>query len=109
LGIGLVPPELHVLLLFNGVVFGLFDCPPDDCRLDFPFSTDVSSKTATYVKYRNPNFSESPSLDELLRNDADEANRKPDVVEVEVTQKRESTTVVNGQLKKQVTKDNFIK
>eukprot|EP00099_Drosophila_melanogaster_P020464 NP_611937.2 uncharacterized protein Dmel_CG4681 [Drosophila melanogaster] len=73
------------------------------------FTKDVSSKTATYVKYRNPNFSESPSLDELLRNDADEANRKPDVVEVEVTQKRESTTVVNGQLKKQVTKDNFIK
>ncbi|XP_033153085.1 testis-expressed protein 9 [Drosophila mauritiana] len=73
------------------------------------FTKDMSSKTATYVKYRNPNFSESPSLDELLRNDADEANRNPDVVEVEVTQKRESTTVVNGQLKKQVTKDNFIK
>ncbi|XP_017070436.2 testis-expressed protein 9 [Drosophila eugracilis] len=73
------------------------------------FTRDVSSKTATYVKYRNPNFSESPSLDELLRNDADLAARKRDVVEVEVTQKRESTTVVNGQVKKQVTKDNFIK
>ncbi|XP_016947633.1 testis-expressed protein 9 [Drosophila biarmipes] len=74
------------------------------------FTRDVSSKTATYVKYRNPNFSESPSLDELLRNDAEEtARQKQDVVEVEVTQKRESTTVVNGQVKKQVTKDNFIK
>ncbi|XP_016972414.1 testis-expressed protein 9 [Drosophila rhopaloa] len=74
------------------------------------FTRDVSSKTATFVKYRNPNFSESPSLDELLRNDAEEAARKQEVeVEVEVTQKRESTTVVNGQLKKQVTKDNFIK
>ncbi|XP_037712516.1 testis-expressed protein 9 [Drosophila subpulchrella] len=76
------------------------------------FTRDVSSKTATYVKYRNPNFSESPSLDELLRNDAEEtARQKQDVVEVEVTQKRESTTIVNGQgqVKKQVTKDNFIK
>ncbi|EDV57031.1 testis-expressed protein 9 [Drosophila erecta] len=73
------------------------------------FTRDVSSKTATLVKYRNPNFSESPSLDELLRVDAEEAARKQDVVEVEVTEKRESTTVVNGQLKKQVTKDNFIK
>nr|XP_016930442.1 testis-expressed protein 9 [Drosophila suzukii] len=76
------------------------------------FTRDVSSKTATYVKYRNPNFSESPSLDELLRNDVEEtARQKQDVVEVEVTQKRESTTIVNGQgqVKKQVTKDNFIK
>ncbi|XP_017015324.2 testis-expressed protein 9 [Drosophila takahashii] len=73
------------------------------------FTRDVSSKTATFVKYRNPNFSESPSLDELLRSDAEEASRKQEVVEVEVTQKRESTTVVNGQVKKQVTKDNFIK
>ncbi|XP_052839432.1 testis-expressed protein 9 [Drosophila gunungcola] len=78
------------------------------------FTRDVSSKTATFVKYRNPHFSESASLDELLRNnnveDVEEAARKQEVqVEVEVTQKRESTTVVNGQLKKQVTKDNFIK
>ncbi|XP_017061850.1 testis-expressed protein 9 [Drosophila ficusphila] len=73
------------------------------------FTRDVSSKTATFVKYRNPNFSESPSLDELMRHDAVEIARKPEVVEVEVTQKQESTTVVNGHLKKQVTKDNFIK
>ncbi|KAH8254084.1 hypothetical protein KR032_008342 [Drosophila birchii] len=72
------------------------------------FTRDVSSKTATFVKYRNPNFSESPSLDMLLRNAAEEGNRN-DVVEVEVTQKRESTTVVNGQAKKQLTQDNFIK
>ncbi|XP_017024827.1 structural maintenance of chromosomes protein 2 [Drosophila kikkawai] len=72
------------------------------------YTRDVSSKTATYVKYRNPNFSESPSLDMLLRNGAEDATRN-DVVEVEVTQKRESTTVVNGQAKKQLTQDNFIK
>ncbi|XP_020800885.1 epidermal growth factor receptor substrate 15 homolog [Drosophila serrata] len=72
------------------------------------FTRDVSSKTAMFVKYRNPNFSESPSLDMLLRNASEEAT-KNDVVEVEVTQKRESTTVVNGQAKKQLTQDNFIK
>lgn len=72
------------------------------------FTRDVSSKTATYVKYRNPNFSESPSLDMILRNASEEAAAN-EVVEVEVTQKRESTTVVNGQAKKQLTQDNFIK
>ncbi|KAH8234354.1 hypothetical protein KR038_008337 [Drosophila bunnanda] len=72
------------------------------------FTRDASSKTATYVKYRNPNFSESPSLDMLLRNATEEAT-KNEVVELEVTQKRESTTVVNGQAKKQLTQDNFIK
>ncbi|KAH8269581.1 hypothetical protein KR018_009564 [Drosophila ironensis] len=68
-----------------------------------------SGKTATYVKYRNPNFSESPSLDMLLRQNVDEAP-KTDAAPVEVDPpKRESTTVVNGQVKKQLTQDNYIK
>ncbi|XP_023033882.2 testis-expressed protein 9 [Drosophila willistoni] len=71
------------------------------------YTRGTTSKTAAVIKYRNPNFSESPSLDQLLRNDlADAAN----VVKlVEVSQKRESTTVVSGQSKKQLTQDNFIK
>ncbi|KAH8402127.1 hypothetical protein KR009_009973 [Drosophila setifemur] len=72
------------------------------------FTREVSNKTATFVKYRNPNFSESPSLDMLLRNHIAELN-KDDDVQVEVVQKRESTTVVNGNSKKQLTQDNFIK
>ncbi|XP_030387167.1 uncharacterized protein LOC115633821 [Scaptodrosophila lebanonensis] len=62
------------------------------------------SKTATYVKFRNPKFTESRSLEDIIRN-ADESQ----VVEVEITQQRESTTVVNGNAKKQLTQDNFIK
>lgn len=92
----------------------------------------TSHKTPTYVKYRNPNFKQSPSLDLLLHKDG--ANEEPvakqeshnqsqqkhqsqlqeqqqqDVVEVEVTQQMlPSTTLVNGQSKKHLTQDNFIR
>ncbi|KAH8340214.1 hypothetical protein KR067_013638 [Drosophila pandora] len=73
------------------------------------FTRDTNSKTATYVKYRNPHFSESPSLDMLLRNDANEGNKNDSSPPVEIIQKRESTTVVNGLAKKQLTQDNYIK
>ncbi|KAH8319915.1 hypothetical protein KR074_009427 [Drosophila pseudoananassae] len=73
------------------------------------FTRESNSKTATFVKYRNPNFSESPSLDMLLRNDANEGNKNGSPPPVETIQKRESTTVVNGLAKKQLTQDNYIK
>jgi len=76
---------------------------------DAMYPAKGSSKSTAVAVPRFATFQKQKGPSSLLRNDADEANRKPDVVEVEVTQKRESTTVVNGQLKKQVTKDNFIK
>ncbi|SPP73744.1 testis-expressed protein 9 [Drosophila guanche] len=82
---------------------------PTTARFENKFSTFTrvpSSKTATVVKYRNPNFSDSTSLDMIL---LDNASIKSDQMEMEVTQRRESTTVVNGQAKKQLTQDNFIK
>ncbi|KAM8714274.1 hypothetical protein ACLKA7_014413 [Drosophila subpalustris] len=89
-------------------------------RVDSSFTRKATHKTATYVKYRNPNFTQSPSLDLLLRQDeATEAitQQQQQLVEVEqvVTQQREiretreSTTVVNGQSKKHLTQDNFIR
>lgn len=80
-------------------------------RIDSTFTRRASHKTATYVKYRNPNFKQSPSLDLLLRHgDGLDAQQQP-MVELEVVQQsqRESTTVVNGQSKKQLTQDNFIR
>ncbi|XP_064542979.1 myb-like protein I [Drosophila montana] len=79
-------------------------------RIDSTFTRRASHKTATYVKYRNPNFKQSPSLDILLRHgDGLDAQQQP-AVELEVVQQtRESTTVVNGQSKKQLTQDNFIR
>ncbi|KAH8232881.1 hypothetical protein KR026_001526 [Drosophila bipectinata] len=73
------------------------------------FTRESNSKTATFVKYRNPHFSESPSLDMLLRNDANEGNKNGSPPPVDTIQKRESTTVVNGLAKKQLTQDNYIK
>ncbi|KAH8261277.1 hypothetical protein KR044_006264 [Drosophila immigrans] len=86
-------------------------------RVDSSFTRRAVHKTATYVKYRNPNFTQSPSLDLLLRKNDDmpsnsEHQQQPQqhVVELEVTQQtRESTTVVNGQSKKHLTQDNFIR
>lgn len=98
----------------------------------------ASHKTATYVKYRNPNFKQSPSLDLLLQKDGEHeetaAQQEPHhqsqqkhqsqlqqqqqpqpqplqhVAEVKVMQQmRPSTTVVNGQSKKQLTQENFIR
>ncbi|EDW02243.1 testis-expressed protein 9 [Drosophila grimshawi] len=77
-------------------------------RMDGTFTRRASHRTATYVKYRNPNFKQSPSLDLLLRHSDDADAHKP-VMELEVQQTRESTTVVNGQAKKQLTQDNFIR
>lgn len=90
----------------------------------------VSHKTATYVKYRNPNFKQSPSLDLLLQKDGEHeetaAQQEPHhqsqqknqsqlqqqhqqhVAEV-MQQMRSSTTVVNGKSKKQLTQDKFIR
>ncbi|XP_022222726.2 testis-expressed protein 9 [Drosophila obscura] len=82
---------------------------PTTARFESKFSTFTrgqGSKTATIVKYRNPNFSDSTSLDMML---LDNVSIKSDKIEMEVTQRRESTTVVNGQAKKQLTQDNFIK
>ncbi|KAH8371534.1 hypothetical protein KR093_007901 [Drosophila rubida] len=86
-------------------------------RLDSSLTRRSVHKTATYVKYRNPNFTQSPSLDLLLRKDNENANnlqhmqqQPQQLVELEVTQQtRESTTVVNGQSKKHLTQDNFIR
>ncbi|XP_034476834.1 testis-expressed protein 9 [Drosophila innubila] len=86
-------------------------------RVDSSFTRKATHKTATYVKYRNPNFTQSPSLDLLLRKDEETATitqQQQQLVEmeVEVTQQREtreSTTVVNGQSKKHLTQDNFIR
>ncbi|TDG47096.1 hypothetical protein AWZ03_006533 [Drosophila navojoa] len=104
-------------------------------RIDSTFTRRATHKTATFVKYRNPNFKASPSLDLLLRN-ADGAfeqqqsqqSQQPQqpqqpqqqqqqqqqeqqpLVELElVHQSRESTTIISGQSKKQLTQDNFIK
>ncbi|XP_001361847.2 testis-expressed protein 9 [Drosophila pseudoobscura] len=82
---------------------------PTTARFDSKFSTFTrgqSSKTATIVKYRNPNFSDSTSLDMIL---LDNVSVQSDTMDMEVPKRRESTTVVNGQAKKQLTQDNFIK
>ncbi|ALC40750.1 CG4681, partial [Drosophila busckii] len=76
------------------------------------FTRGVSHKTATatYVKYHNPNFTQSPSLDLLLRNEETTTTTTMQAVEVALpAQTRESTTVVSGQSKKQLTQDNFIR
>ncbi|KAH8396515.1 hypothetical protein KR215_000028 [Drosophila sulfurigaster] len=91
-------------------------------RGDSTFTRRAVHKTATYVKYRNPNFTQSPSLDLLLRKDDDDMSsnaqhlqqqqqeQPQQLVELEVTQQtRESTTVINGQSKKHLTQDNFIR
>lgn len=87
----------------------------------------ANQKTATYVKYQNPNFKQSPSLDMLLQQESDneetqhkhhqqkqqpQQQQQPQqhqqhVGDVELT--RPSTTVINGQSKKQLTQDNFIR
>lgn len=95
-------------------------------RIEGTFTRRATHKTATFVKYRNPNFKPSPSLDLLLHNgggiELQEAQQQeqpqqlqPQLqqqqqVELElVQQSRESTTVISGQSKKQLTQDNFIK
>lgn len=105
-------------------------------RTDNGIHHRTSHKTGTFVKYHNPNFKQSPSLDMLLQQEADhEATQQKHhqqkqqqqqqqsqqqqsqqqqsqqhqqhVSDVEAT--RPSTTLVNGQSKKQLTQENFIR
>lgn len=96
-------------------------------RIDNGCHHRVSHKTATYVKYHNPNFKQSPSLDMLLQQEADnEATQHKHHQQQQQTQQqqqpqqhhqhvgdvepmRPSTTVINGQSKKQLTQENFIR
>lgn len=104
--------------------------PPQPGRTDTGIQHRTSHRTATFVKYHNPNFKQSPSLDMLLQQEADHEStqQKPHqqkqqqqqqqsqqqqsqqhqhVSDVEPT--RPSTTLVNGQNKKQLTQENFIR